>query len=81
MPEVPRGTVTLLFTDIEGTIRLWQTHHEAMVTAYARHDPILREANARHGALDHLASGSSGPGWLVICGRESGIAGSFSHVL
>ena len=52
MPEVPRGTVAFLFTDIEGSTRLWQTSPEAMTAAYARHDAILRKAIAtQHGEV------------------------------
>ena len=37
------GTVTLLFTDVEGSIGLWEADGEAMATASARHDRIVRE--------------------------------------
>jgi len=40
----PSGTVTFLFTDIEGSTRLWQEQPEAMVIAHAGHDEILRRA-------------------------------------
>jgi class 3 adenylate cyclase len=40
---LPSGTVTLLFTDIEGGIGLWETDPEAMTEASARHDRIVRE--------------------------------------
>jgi predicted ATPase/class 3 adenylate cyclase len=43
---MPTGTVTLLFTDIEGSTRLWQEHPELMPVALARHDALLREAIA-----------------------------------
>jgi class 3 adenylate cyclase len=42
--ELPSGTVTFLFTDLEGSTRLWQEHPEAMKSALARHDEIVREA-------------------------------------
>ena len=42
MPEAPRGTVTLLFTDVEGSTRLWEAHPAAMRAALARHDALLR---------------------------------------
>jgi class 3 adenylate cyclase len=42
----PSGTVTFLFTDIEGSTRLWQTHPEAMSEALERHDVVLRAAIA-----------------------------------
>jgi predicted ATPase/class 3 adenylate cyclase len=41
---VPAGTVTFLFTDIEGSTRLWEENPEAMRVALARHDELLREA-------------------------------------
>ncbi len=40
----PSGTVTFLFTDIEGSTRLWQDHPESMRDALARHDTILKDA-------------------------------------
>src|SRR5215475_2416262 len=48
-PPLPSGTVTFLFTDIEGSTQLWATQHEAMRTALARHDALLREAIEAHG--------------------------------
>ncbi|HXY92986.1 MAG TPA: adenylate/guanylate cyclase domain-containing protein [Acidimicrobiia bacterium] len=48
MPELPTGTVTFLFTDLEGSTRLWQEHPEAMKDALARHDEILRVAITAH---------------------------------
>ena len=41
---LPTGTVTFLFTDIEGSTRLWETQHAAMQQALAHHDEILRDA-------------------------------------
>ena len=49
MTELPSGTVTFLFTDLEGSTRLWEEHPEAMKTALARHDAILRGAIEGHG--------------------------------
>jgi predicted ATPase/class 3 adenylate cyclase len=46
MAELPAGTVTLLFTDIEGSTRLWEEHPDAMKAALAGHDEILRNAVA-----------------------------------
>jgi predicted ATPase/class 3 adenylate cyclase len=42
--ELPSGTVTFLFTDIEGSTRLWDEHLGAMRLALARHDALLRAA-------------------------------------
>ena len=51
MPELPRGTVTFLFTDIEGSTRLWQAHPAAMGAAIARHDALLRGSVEAHGGV------------------------------
>ena len=48
MTGLPTGTVTFLFTDLEGSTRLWEEHPEAMRATLARHDAILREAVERH---------------------------------
>ena len=39
---MPTGTVTFLFTDIEGSTALWDQHPDAMQVALARHDAQLR---------------------------------------
>ena len=44
MPELPTGTVTFLFTDIEGSTKLWEKYPDGMKSALARHDEILRTA-------------------------------------
>jgi predicted ATPase/class 3 adenylate cyclase len=36
------GTVTFLFTDIEGSTKLWERHPEAMRSALRQHDALLR---------------------------------------
>src|SRR5690242_6840813 len=38
---LPTGTVTFLFTDIEGHTRFWEQQPEAMRLALARHDVLL----------------------------------------
>jgi predicted ATPase/class 3 adenylate cyclase/Tfp pilus assembly protein PilF len=45
----PTGTLTFLFTDIEGSTKLWERHPEAMQIALARHDEILKGAIEQHG--------------------------------
>ena len=46
--ELPRGTVTFVFTDLVVSTRLWELEREAMSAALARHDEILRAAIAAH---------------------------------
>ena len=52
MTALPSGTVTFLFTDIEGSTRLLEARPEAYRVALARHDAILTEAIEAHGGLD-----------------------------
>src|SRR5215207_6711724 len=38
------GTITFLFTDVEGSTSLWERNPEAMSEALSRHDEIVRTA-------------------------------------
>ena len=44
MASPPIGTVTFLFTDIEGSTKMWENDPEAMQASLARHDQILVDA-------------------------------------
>ena len=48
MMNLPGGTVTFLFTDIEGSTRLWEREPQAMQAAVARHDALLAAAVEEH---------------------------------
>jgi len=52
MGEPPVGTVTFLFTDIEGSTRLLHELGDAYADALADHRRVLREAFARHGGFE-----------------------------
>jgi class 3 adenylate cyclase len=43
MTDLPTGTVTFLFTDVEGSTKLWERYPEAMQATMARHDEVLRD--------------------------------------
>src|SRR5215203_979910 len=45
----PTGTVTFLFTDIEGSTKLWEESTQAMQAALSRHDEILKNAIEERG--------------------------------
>src|SRR5688500_5187147 len=47
--NLPSGTVTFLFTDIEGSTQHWEKYPEAMKVVLAEHDSILRAAIEAHG--------------------------------
>ncbi len=48
-PTVPSGTVTFVFTDIEGSTERWDRNRTAMQDAVRRHDTIVRRAISDRG--------------------------------
>jgi predicted ATPase len=52
MRDLPTGTVTFLFTDIEGSTRLLHELGDGYAEALAEHRRVLREAFARHGGVE-----------------------------
>jgi predicted ATPase/class 3 adenylate cyclase len=77
MGEMPVGTVTFLFTDIEGSTRLWQEDEPSMRQAVARHDQLLRDVVAGHGGVvfstmgDGLAAAFQTASAAVACAVET----------
>ncbi len=51
MSELPTGTITFLFTDVEGSTRLWEQHPRAMRAVMARHDRLLTEVFEQHDGM------------------------------
>jgi predicted ATPase/class 3 adenylate cyclase len=49
---LPSGTVTFLFTDVEGSTRLLREHGSAYGDLLAGHRRVIREAFARHGGVE-----------------------------
>src|SRR5215216_3532277 len=50
--SLPTGTVTFLFTDIEGSTRPLHELGEGYAEALAEHGRVLRAAFARHGGVE-----------------------------
>jgi predicted ATPase/class 3 adenylate cyclase len=50
--RLPTGTVTFLFTDIEGSTQLLQELGDGYAEALAEHRRLLREAFSRHGGVE-----------------------------
>jgi predicted ATPase/class 3 adenylate cyclase len=75
--ESPSGTVTFLFTDIEGSTRLWQEDEASMRQAVARHDQLLRDVVADHGGVvfstmgDGLAAAFQSASAALSCAVEA----------
>jgi WD40 repeat protein/class 3 adenylate cyclase len=61
-----KGTVTFLFTDVEGSTRLLKQLRERYVQAHAEHQRILREAFAAHGGEE---VGTEGDAFFYVFSR------------
>jgi predicted ATPase/class 3 adenylate cyclase len=64
--ELPSGTVTFLFTDLEGSTRLWEADRPVMAAAVARH----------HELLDHAITENAG---VVFSYMGDGVAAAFGR--
>ncbi len=82
MHSAPTGTVTFLFTDIEGSTARWDRHPDAMRAALVRHDALLRgavEAQSGHvfktvGDAFCSAFGTAGAGLAAAIAAQRAIA-------
>ena len=63
MASLPVGTVTFLFTDVEGSVAHWEQHLAEMRTALAHHDeqddahvviPFLSDRDAFHDLVERF---------------------------
>jgi class 3 adenylate cyclase len=66
VPQRASGTVTFLFTDLEGSTRLWEERPELMGAALARHDELVQALIRAHGGT-------------VFSGMGDGVAASFER--
>ena len=67
-PDLPTGTVTFLFTDIEGSTRLLRELGDEYADALAEHRRLLREAWRRH---DGVEVDTQGDAFFVAFARAS----------
>jgi predicted ATPase/class 3 adenylate cyclase len=68
--ELPTGTVTFLFTDIEGSTRLLHELGDRYAKALAEHRRLLRDAFARHGGVEVDTQGDA----FFVAFAEAGAA-------
>jgi predicted ATPase/class 3 adenylate cyclase len=68
MADLPSGTVTFLFTDIEGSTRRWEQEPGAMADALALHDSILRDEIERRSGI---VVSTMGDGFATVFGSAS----------
>src|SRR5207244_11079460 len=82
MAELPTGTVTFLFTDIEGSTQLLRDLSEGYASVWKEHQLIIREALAADGGAEVGTEGdslfaafSSAPGAIrPAVGAQRGLA-------
>jgi predicted ATPase/class 3 adenylate cyclase len=80
--NLPTGTITFFFTDIENSTKLWGQFPDAMKAALARHDEILRQAIEEHngtiikktGDGFHAAFGSGVSGIQAAIAAQQGLS-------
>jgi predicted ATPase/class 3 adenylate cyclase len=66
--DLPTGTVTFLFTDVEGSTRLLQEHGDRYAQLVAEHRRVLREAFTRYGGVEVDTQGDA---FFVAFGKAS----------
>jgi predicted ATPase len=59
LPELPSGTVTFLFTDIEGSTRLVEALGSGYVELLAEHHRLIRDAVGRRGGVEFGTQGDA----------------------
>ena len=75
MAELPRGTVTLLFTDIEGSTELVKRLRERYPEVVTEHRRLLRKAFAEHGGTEVDTQGDA---FFVAFGHARDAVGAVS---
>jgi predicted ATPase/class 3 adenylate cyclase len=71
--SAPSGTVTFLFTDIEGSTRFWQADETAMRAALSRHDELLCKTVAHY---EGMVFSSTGDGIAAVFQSVSSAVGA-----
>ena len=51
MSALPTGTITFMFTDVEGSTRLWEQHPDAMRLAMVQHDELVEQCVASNSGV------------------------------
>jgi predicted ATPase/class 3 adenylate cyclase len=76
MTYLPSGTVTFLFTDIEGSTGLWEQHPEQARTAMTRHDEIVNDVVGRYDGILVRPRGEGDSRFVVFRRATNAVAGA-----
>src|SRR5829696_3740049 len=74
MVELPRGTVTFLLTDVEGSTALWEAAPDAMHAALARHDLLFEAAVREHRGVHIRPRGEGDSRFAVFASAVDAVA-------
>ena len=81
MLELPAGTVTYLFTDIEGSTRLWEDHPADATRMLARHDELIESEVARHAGIVVRPRGEGDSRFCVFARATDAVAATLAILL
>jgi len=74
--QLPKGTVTFLFTDVEGSTRLWEQAPDSMLAAIRLHDETIEAAVEAHGGVPVRPRGEGDSRFIVFANAEEAVAGA-----
>jgi predicted ATPase/class 3 adenylate cyclase len=74
---LPTGTVTFLFTDVEGSTRLWEEHPDEMGPALARHDEIVESLARSNDGVVVRPRGEGDSRFAVFARASDAVAAAF----
>src|SRR3954447_24644833 len=83
MRELPTGTVTFLFTDIQGSTALGEQYPEAMRHALIRHDALVEQVVAEHAGVVVRPRGEGDSRFVVFARATDAVtaASALQHAL
>ena len=75
MQTMPQGTVTFLFTDVQGSTHAWEESPELMLEALAQHDVAVVGAANEHGGVTVKPRGEGDSRFIVFQSAVDAVAG------
>ena len=74
MVDLPQGTVTYLFTDVQGSTRLWEKSPGLMMTVLGLHDEVIDRVVDANGGISVKPRGEGDSRFLVFESASDGVA-------
>jgi predicted ATPase/class 3 adenylate cyclase len=72
--DLPNGTVTYVFTDIQGSTKLWEESPDAMMEALGYHDGVIDRATEANDGFSVKPRGEGDSRFLVFQRAANGVA-------